>query len=194
MVGTVCSAAGASYKGPRAHSVLLVGAAFASERLCAIGPTCTASGWLAHRVLAPGVLSCRSPQARSWQLVDEARQQWSSYDLLCCPQGCSAQGSLSPFLSVSLFVGVLLWRLVGPWVRVRMVTGRLCHRQAWSQAGLVTVGLVGHRSGRRLSHRASSLAPQAARWHSALGRSLRARVLTCIVLNLFAQLAIADGC
>ena len=64
-------------------------------------------GW--HSVFWHRMSSSVSPHMRSRQLVGEPHQQYRSYDLLYCPQGCPAQGSVSPTLSIRLFVGTLWW-------------------------------------------------------------------------------------
>ena len=114
MVDTVCLGAESSHKDLLLHSMLgqrllLVRAGFAVER--SFVPSALhaqqAVGW--HSVFWHRMSSYVGPQVRSRQLVSEAHQQYRSYDLLYCPQGCAAQGSVSATLSNRLLGGALWW-------------------------------------------------------------------------------------
>ena len=184
MVGTVCLGAESSGKGPHSHSVLghsllLVRAGLATERLCNTGPHKQQAGaW--HSAFWRRTSFHVPPRVRSQQEVGEARQQYN----LPLPPGLFQPRGQSVFsLSVSL-----LARCCGSWWGIGL-------KLPGSQADLVTI-CVGHcqlewARGWAHSHWVSSPAPRAASWHSAPGRSLHTRVLTCIVPNLFAQLAFA---
>ena len=119
--------------------VLTCTACAATARLCTIGPIRAAGRFFAQRVLAEDVFSRRSLGAQlavGWHCAPAVQQLRSSI----APRVVPAKGSVSPTLSISLLVGAMLWWLVGHWTRVRHG-----HRPAWSQAILVTAGLVGHR-------------------------------------------------
>ncbi len=118
--------------------VLTCTACAATARLCTIGPIRAAGRFFAQRVLAEDVFSRRSlgAQLAVGRHCAPAVQQLRSS---IAPRVVPAKGSVSPTLSISLLVGAMLWWLVGHWTRVRHG-----HRPAWSQAILVTAGLVGH--------------------------------------------------
>ena len=78
-------------------------------------------------------------QLRSRQLAGEAHKDYSS----------TARGVAQPSgRSVALFPsGCLLVRCCGSWWAHRLGQGRLGHKLAWSQAGLVTAGMAGRKEG-----------------------------------------------
>ena len=82
-------------------------------------------------------------QLRSRQLAGEAHKEYSS----------TARGVAQPSgRSVALFPsGCLLVRCCGSWWAHRLGQGRLGHKLAWSQAGLVTAGVAGRKEGVSLS-------------------------------------------
>ena len=151
MVGTVCLGAESSHKDLLLHSMLgqsllLVRAGFAAERLCTVGPACAAGSWLAQRILAQDVFfreSSRAQPAVGWRSAPAVQELRSAI----LPPGLSSPGlgqSHSFHQVVCWYVVVVVGGLVD-WARADFVTGRLGHRPAWSQAGLVTAGVAGHR-------------------------------------------------
>ena len=145
MVGTVCLGAESSHKDLLLHSMLgqsllLVRAGFAAERLCTVGPACAAGSWLAQRILAQDVFlreSSRARPAAGWRSTPAVQELRSAV----LPPGLS-----SPGLGQSHAFHQVVVRCGGSWWARRLGKGRLCHRPAWPQAGLVA-GWLGH--GRR---------------------------------------------